>query len=1239
MTRDDELLTGQTLGSYELTSVIGSGSMGVVYSARHIQLGSVCACKVLHRSLVQDPKRVERFLAEARRANRVHHPNVLDIFDIGELPDGRVYYIMEQLTGQPLSQVLTSGRLRFAEIIDIGSQLCEGLAAAHAAGVLHHDLRLDSIYLLSRPGEPPRVKLVDLGLTHDAELAPPDAQVARDRQVFGAPEQLVPERIRGGDGDERSDVYALGAALYELCTGLPVFGRRSPGELRRAHLYAPQPLLDAESLAAGVPEPMNALLHKALAKRPADRYATVEQLEADLLRIGRSEPPLAMNFYKAQTRGPLAALRRRAAVLAVSRRAGLGLAALVLLVAVSGYLVARALSAWSLARRGGRPGGQVDVIAMRKLALGVLQEGLHASEPGLRIAALRALGQSRDPSHRAALQDCLSDPSPQIRTEAAAALGALGVRAAAPALLRCAKSAADFPTALACAEALDQLDVTAAPALLRKLMTTADAPVATAAALDLEARGDAAAQQFLDARLARPDLDTMERALVLSRRALRGDKQAQAQAQDLLGDRSPQPVPPQLRLEVAASLTRLDSPQARSVLIEAVEGGGALQVLAAQLLCAANDLFGQPLLRQAFRETNRPLADRLLAAAGLGSCGDRDDLRAFAQALQRGEPDRVLRQVEAGSLLRLCVNDPVILSEQSLNLAMAGLHDDSPLWREAAVAALAESRPPQAVPLLGRALKEDPQPEVRRRAARALGRAHQAGAFAVLGDAIDDQNRDVRLSVLRSIGDVGASLRNRSEAAVDPAVRSRLQQALTARAESADPAEQVMASATLWRLGDAQQRERLLQGFASTDSEALHLTIEQTAADPELQRKSLPPLLDHPDFTVRVQAAASLALLGDRSGVRVLREALARGKAEAIQAYGLLTKLGEAVQLPKEWAAPLSSSEIKDRLAVIESVLQLPIELALELLTRASRDPDRGVRRRVVELVGELPLGSRLAYAAALLRRMQSDPDAVVRALSTAVLARLLVRSPDSTSAAESPAAASHRTLTGSEDPDQGAPGPQEAATAPAASAPDAGDNSTEPASTGADEPPSADSSAPAAASPAGGSAAGGEDAGDAAQQGQAVAIRKTISAGLVALKRNEFGKAQYLLEKVNSSCARSRKEAAVACAEAAVEVSLALGRVYEAQQQWALAMREYDKLKRAAGPHQPAPAQRAEVNAALKRLSPRLGKVIIPKMVHKRCQESVVWMAPGTHTVDLPGQTQQVHVRAQETVRVGQCP
>jgi HEAT repeat protein len=1222
-TADD--LLGRTLGSYELTGVIGRGSLGVVYAARHVQLGGASACKVLHRELTRDHALVERFRAEAQRATRVRHPNTLDLFDIGELPDGRIYYLMEQLAGRPLAEVLGAGALPFAEVVEIGRQLCEGLAAAHAAGVVRHDLRLGSIYVLERPGELPLVKLADFGQTRVTALSFCERRSVGVRQIDGAPEHLAPERIRGGAGDERADVYALGAVLYRLCSGEPLFGRPGLGELLRAHLYAPPPKLPPQTLATGVPRDMDALLQKALAKVPAERYATVEQLEADLLRIARNEAPLALGYYRTHTQGTLAVARRRLAGLR-SRRWALPLLGILGIAVAAVLLRPTLLARWAAHRNKVPPAAEVNVAALRALALDVLQQGRQAADPSQRVLALRALGQSRDPRHREILQSALTDPLPAIRREAASALGALGVRAAAPALLRCAEAAADPQTLLACAEALDRLDMESAQPLLRKVVALPDAAAAVAAALLLEARGDAAARQYLDTRLAEPGLGPSERALVLERRALRGDKAAQAQAIDLLDEHKDNPAPPQLRLEVAASLVKLDDPRARAALIAMAEQGGPQQVLAAELLCATDDLFGQPLLRQVFREPERPLAERLLATEGLGACGDRDDLRALGQTLQHGEPQPSLRQVEAGSLLRLCANDPALVAEQSLNVAVAGLHDDSPVWREAAVAALTGADPQQAVPLLGQALKEDRQPEVRRRAANALAQTRQAGAMAELGAAMNDQDRDVRFTVFRSLGAVGSSLRA-TGSSVDPAVRTRVQSELSARANSSDPTEQVVASAALLRLGDDRHRDKLRSSLMTSNREALQAAIEEVAADRELQRKSLPQLLSHPDFAVRMQAATALALAGERSGIGVLREALARGEAEAIQAYGLLLRLGESAALPPRSAEAVTHGDLKTRLASLEAALQLPVEPALDLLGRASRDPDAVVRRRVVELLDEVALGSHLSIAVGILRRLQNDTDAVVRSLATVVLARWQPRRS---------AAASEKTKAG---PTQAPPAPAAAvpdlAAPGGAAVPDLASPGPAAADAAAPEPP-ADPGAAVASGTADEAPAPAGEAGGNREAG--AAIRKALHAGLSALKNDDPAKAQRLLEKVNSSCARSRKDAAAVCAELAYELSLALGRVYEAESQWALAMRAYDKLRTVPGAHPTAP-QRAEVAAAIKRLSPRLGQVIIPRIAHKRCQESVVWMVPGTHTVNLHGEAQQVRVRAQETIKVGQCP
>ena len=134
-----ESLIGTTVGDYKIIDIIGQGGMGVVYTAEHTQLHHQTACKVLRAEMASHPETVERFLQEAKFISRIRHLNLIDIFDIGELPDRRLYYVMEKLTGRTLAQVLQGQKLSFASILAVTNQICAGLAAAHAAGLVHRD--------------------------------------------------------------------------------------------------------------------------------------------------------------------------------------------------------------------------------------------------------------------------------------------------------------------------------------------------------------------------------------------------------------------------------------------------------------------------------------------------------------------------------------------------------------------------------------------------------------------------------------------------------------------------------------------------------------------------------------------------------------------------------------------------------------------------------------------------------------------------------------------------------------------------------------------------------------------------------------------------------------------------------------------------------------------------------------------------------------------------------------------
>ena len=164
MSEETNSLIGQTIGDYQIVKLLGEGGMGEVYAADHRTLGHRTAFKVLRREIMNNQEAVERFRQEARLIARVRHPNLIDIFDIGELPDGRLYYVMEYLAGQALSSLLEKKRLTFREVIHIIRQLCAGLNAAHQAGIVHRDLKPDNLFLVERVGEQPLVKLVDFGI-------------------------------------------------------------------------------------------------------------------------------------------------------------------------------------------------------------------------------------------------------------------------------------------------------------------------------------------------------------------------------------------------------------------------------------------------------------------------------------------------------------------------------------------------------------------------------------------------------------------------------------------------------------------------------------------------------------------------------------------------------------------------------------------------------------------------------------------------------------------------------------------------------------------------------------------------------------------------------------------------------------------------------------------------------------------------------------------------------------------
>jgi serine/threonine protein kinase len=268
----EELPPGTTLGSYVVQSLIASGGGGMVYKAQHNLLGRKAAVKVLRREIATSPEAVARFLREAQVVNLIRHPNIVDIFEFGQLPDGRRYFVMELLDGSDLSTILKRrGRLGPAEILEILTPLCSALEAAHGAGIVHRDLKASNVGFAQVNGKNV-LKLLDFGI---AKLLRPDIDtiaLSTFGTRLGTPCAMAPEQIRGDPLDHRVDVYSLGVLVYQLLTGRYPFSANSVQELDRLHLEATPP---RPSQAAPVAVAFDALVLRCMEKDPARRFPSV----------------------------------------------------------------------------------------------------------------------------------------------------------------------------------------------------------------------------------------------------------------------------------------------------------------------------------------------------------------------------------------------------------------------------------------------------------------------------------------------------------------------------------------------------------------------------------------------------------------------------------------------------------------------------------------------------------------------------------------------------------------------------------------------------------------------------------------------------------------------------------------------------------------------------------------------------------------------------------------------------
>ncbi len=272
------LEAGDSIGHYQVVSLLGVGGMGQVYLAEDAKLRRKVALKLLPASYTRDESRLRRFQQEARAASALNHPNILTIHELGEV-NGEQFIATEFVEGETLRERLNRAPLNLAETLDVAVQIAGALAAAHKAGIVHRDIKPENI-MLRHDGY---VKVLDFGLAKLTEQQEPATQTRATENVdissglvMGTVKYMSPEQAGGRQVDPRSDIFSFGVVLYEMIAGRPPFEGKNSNELISTILKKePSPLTD-------VPEETQRLISRALRKKKEDRYQTIEELLADL---------------------------------------------------------------------------------------------------------------------------------------------------------------------------------------------------------------------------------------------------------------------------------------------------------------------------------------------------------------------------------------------------------------------------------------------------------------------------------------------------------------------------------------------------------------------------------------------------------------------------------------------------------------------------------------------------------------------------------------------------------------------------------------------------------------------------------------------------------------------------------------------------------------------------------------------------------------------------------------------
>jgi serine/threonine-protein kinase len=282
--RQDDNVIGSTIGGkYRVESLIGEGGMAQVFKATHLDIEKPVVIKIMHANLPGMKNAYKRFERERTLTAKLDHPNIVSVFDGGQLDGKRPYIVMEYIEGDSLRSLLGEGKsnVPIELAISVLIQMCSGLQVAHKAGIVHRDLKPENIMLRSDSDRPDWVKIVDFGIAH---LKEGGQKLTATGVAVGTVDYMSPEYLSDKPIDHRADIYAMGIILFELITGRCPFESESPEAVMAKHLWtppSPPSRLRQDIKPGGI---LDAIVLKALAKEPSERYATANDMKKDLLK-------------------------------------------------------------------------------------------------------------------------------------------------------------------------------------------------------------------------------------------------------------------------------------------------------------------------------------------------------------------------------------------------------------------------------------------------------------------------------------------------------------------------------------------------------------------------------------------------------------------------------------------------------------------------------------------------------------------------------------------------------------------------------------------------------------------------------------------------------------------------------------------------------------------------------------------------------------------------------------------